>query len=89
MKHPIRQTSYGVEVRCPYGYEGREECDGIPHIMSTVTGRIEPSTSGAGLWIEYRCEWGHHWEIQFIDHSGGTWVDWRQLPDLPEEKEEG
>ena len=56
-----------VRLKCPF-------CDGVPHLVKGEYGRHIPhsNTSGFGILLEYECENGHQWLIQFSDENGGT-----------------
>jgi hypothetical protein len=43
---------------------------------------FEHQQSGQGAVLEYTCESGHHWQLTFTDHSGGTWLKIIPLPDV-------
>lgn len=68
----------GEHLNCPV-----RQCDGVPHLRAVGFGRNFPpgSTSGPGLVLEYYCEEGHHWQVSFVDHSGGTWLRMERLQD--------
>jgi hypothetical protein len=82
MRKPFKDSGKDcMEVQCPIDY-----CEGVPHIKGTVLGGVAASTSGKGLILEYGCEYNHHWQIIFTDHSGSTWIGVKQLPDLKDER---
>lgn len=64
------------QIRCPHKLQDGEQCDAVPHLVSTLMGRNIPpdSTSGPGLIIEWECENDHRWQLRCVDHSGGTWL---------------
>jgi hypothetical protein len=87
LQQSVRIDKHGGEIRCPFGTCGNPQCEGVPHIIGVSFGRNVPpaSSSGPGLTVEFFCENLHHWQLQFIDHSGGTWVSLFPMPDLSED----
>jgi hypothetical protein len=72
-------------LQCPFESNG-VQCDAVPHLAIAAYGRGVPLTykheqSGQGAVLEYTCEYGHHWQLTFTDHSGGTWLEIIPLPD--------
>jgi hypothetical protein len=72
-------------LHCPFG-----NCQGVPHLAIAAYGRGVPinsqEQSGQGAVLEYTCENGHHWQLTFTDHSGGTWLGIIALPDIDPQK---
>jgi hypothetical protein len=71
----VFHDQWAPSVGCPFCYDNSSGDDhGIPHMLETVFGAVEGSTSGPGLIIKFECEEGHRWQLRLIDHSGGTWL---------------
>jgi hypothetical protein len=58
-------------VHCP-------KCDAVPHFQASLCNRPK-NMSGHCLYLLFQCENGHKWEIHFEDHSGGIWINERNI----------
>ena len=61
------------------------------NIVHLVRGRIDrpERTSGKSVHLMYACENGHQYEVNTLDHSGGTWVTVDQMDDWVEDPSTG